>query len=220
MMKKGFTLIELLIVVAIIAILAAIAVPNFLEAQTRSRVSRAMNDLRTISLAMESYYVDNGGYPPSSGDSWLTSNTTSSYMAREHLTTPISYLNSIPADVFRVIGSATNPMVQETIYRVYAVNYGAKANGGPSYNKYPYNGWMTWTIGPDMLTNAHGYRTWPAILKNEGLGDAGAYGVDFTTDQPIGGSTGGNGLRYDPTNGTVSFGDIYRHEGEAKVRPG
>lgn len=63
-MKKGFTLIELLIVVAIIAILAAIAVPNFLEAQVRSKVSRAKSDIRTMATALESYAVDNNGYPP------------------------------------------------------------------------------------------------------------------------------------------------------------
>jgi type II secretion system protein G len=62
--NKGFTLIELLIVVAIIAILAAIAVPNFLEAQVRSKVSRAKSDIRTMATALESYAVDNNGYPP------------------------------------------------------------------------------------------------------------------------------------------------------------
>jgi len=59
----AFTLIELLIVVAIIAILAAIAVPNFLEAQTRSKVSRVLNDLRTMRTAVESYSVDSVKYP-------------------------------------------------------------------------------------------------------------------------------------------------------------
>ena len=64
-MKKlrGFTLIELLIVVAIIAILAAIAVPNFLEAQTRSKVSRVRSDQRSMATAIETYYVDNNEYP-------------------------------------------------------------------------------------------------------------------------------------------------------------
>ncbi len=59
----GFTLIELLIVVAIIAILAAVAVPNFLEALTRARVSRVKSDLRTVATSMEAYAVDNNAYP-------------------------------------------------------------------------------------------------------------------------------------------------------------
>ena len=70
----SFTLIELLIVVAIIAILAAIAVPNFLEAQARSKVSRIKADMRTVGTAIETYRVDynlppiTGTYHP--GMSW------------------------------------------------------------------------------------------------------------------------------------------------------
>ena len=61
----AFTLIELLIVVAIIAILAAIAVPNFLEAQVRSKVSKSRNDMRALATALETYKIDTNRYPPS-----------------------------------------------------------------------------------------------------------------------------------------------------------
>ena len=67
MNKKAFTLIELLIVVAIIAILAAIAVPNFLAFQTRAKVSRSMADMRGIATALEAYAVDHSDYPPNDG---------------------------------------------------------------------------------------------------------------------------------------------------------
>ena len=61
--QKGFTLIELLIVVAIIGIIAAIAIPNLLNAINRGRQKRTMADMRSIGTALESYSVDFNFYP-------------------------------------------------------------------------------------------------------------------------------------------------------------
>src|SRR2546426_11423012 len=60
---SGFTLIELLIVVAIIGIIAAIAIPNLLNAIDRGKQKRTMADMRSIGTAVESYAVDNNFYP-------------------------------------------------------------------------------------------------------------------------------------------------------------
>jgi prepilin-type N-terminal cleavage/methylation domain-containing protein len=63
-MKKskyaGFTLVEIMIVVAIIALLAAIAVPGFLRARKRSQASKILNDLRMIDAAIDQYAIENG----------------------------------------------------------------------------------------------------------------------------------------------------------------
>jgi len=61
--QKGFTLIELLIVVAIIGIIAAIAIPNLLNAIDRGKQKRTMADMRSIGTAIESYAVDANYYP-------------------------------------------------------------------------------------------------------------------------------------------------------------
>lgn len=62
--RKGFTLIELLIVVAIIGIIAAIAIPNLLDAMNRGRYKASQGDMRSIGTGVESYKVDNFGNPP------------------------------------------------------------------------------------------------------------------------------------------------------------
>ncbi len=99
MLKKSshaFTLIELLIVVAIIGILAAIAVPNFLNAQIRAKIARSKADMKNLSTALESYRVDNNMYPPTPS---TAGNLRFARLAR--LTSPVSYMSSVPLDPFR-----------------------------------------------------------------------------------------------------------------------
>lgn len=100
--QKAFTLIELLIVVAIIGILAAIAVPNFINAQTKAKVSRVYSDLKALGTALEMYSLDNNRYPGgellwAGGTPWWQKH---SYRFHQ-LTTPISYLSSVPIDPFQ-----------------------------------------------------------------------------------------------------------------------
>lgn len=58
--RAGFTLVEIMIVVAIIALLAAIAVPGFLRARKRSQASKIINDLRLVDAAVDQYAIERG----------------------------------------------------------------------------------------------------------------------------------------------------------------
>lgn len=88
--RSAFTLIELLIVVAIIGILAAIAVPNFLNAQVRAKISKTEAEMASYATAAEMYRLDNNDYHPHNHTPWQN----------KYLTTPIAYFASVPRDIF------------------------------------------------------------------------------------------------------------------------
>ena len=96
-MHGSFTLIELLIVVAIIGILSAIAVPNFLQAQIRAKVARVEAELRTCSSAVEAYRLDHGYYPIYNNPKDIN---PAPHFLPLSLTTPVVYLSSLFPEIF------------------------------------------------------------------------------------------------------------------------
>jgi len=92
--RAGFTFVELVVVAVIIAILAAIAVPNFLEAQVRGRVAASKANLSVLKMTLETYRLEHRTYPL---------NATPGEMSRLDLlalTTPVPYLTHLPVDDF------------------------------------------------------------------------------------------------------------------------
>jgi len=183
--RRAFTLIELLVVVAIIAILAAIAIPNLLEAQVRSKVSRAKSDLRAIVTSVESYVVDWNQYPTYHyynnnplffymGGIVQDFGLSPPYTGASPITTPISYMSSVPQDPF----SAAEPGFAEYTRQYHFVNwpYGIAAVSDPARK----------------------------VSFGEAYEDYGPYRLHSRGPDGL----GPDKLLYDPTNGTTSAGDV------------
>ena len=123
--RGGFTLVEIMIVVAIIALLAAIAVPGFLRARKRSQATRILNDLRMIDAAVDQYAIENN---KSSGATVGTADWTA-YTKRGS-----SLYNSGSS----LLGSPYGPQAVDTLPRVPTNDFNALSDVAPSTFWSPY----------------------------------------------------------------------------------
>jgi len=205
MKRSAFTLIELLIVVAIIAILAAIAVPNFLEAQTRSKVSRVKTDMRSLATAIEAYRTDHNYYPPNS--------TTQAARGFPQIFNGQAVIGTLWVDISTPVAYISNAFMLD-VFNINGVGAGSIGPGSHDEGLFIYQNLVNqycqpYSSGPPMPNHqifSAGFSG--AALDYYGGWRLGSNGPDKTFGHP--GVINSGQLVYDPTNGTVSYGNIWR----------
>ncbi|MBX3727749.1 MAG: prepilin-type N-terminal cleavage/methylation domain-containing protein [Candidatus Sumerlaeia bacterium] len=221
-MRRGLTLIELLVVVAVIAILAALAIPNFLEAQTRAKVAAARSNLRVVTSGLEAYAVDQGQYPPTRARFPADPFALYSDVQLARLTTPVAYITGgafrdpfgtiqarplTPSGLSATATSAASgdsfpelqpPNSQRSLLYYHYPSLAAR-HGIPRLYRH---GGAIISIGPDLTDSLGAYRPFDAQLFQNEFGHT-SYRHPIDTE-------------YDPTNGTISLGDLGGYAGDAR----
>ncbi|MFH1739654.1 MAG: prepilin-type N-terminal cleavage/methylation domain-containing protein [bacterium] len=214
-MTRAFTLIELLIVVAIIGILAAIAVPNFLNARARATISRSYADIRSLQTAIESFRLDKNvmlvdfydddtaigqqriveKFHGVGGTHNQRGGTTGILTP---LTTPIAYIGSIPQDPFAVKMNRFNDFTSTLI--------AADQLPPISYLYFDNDPQIEGTECGALVFCDIDYLSIPSLKEGEYV--LVAYGPDSRRNNPP-----GYGYPYASSNGLKSLGDIWLRSG-------
>ncbi|MBI1388876.1 MAG: prepilin-type N-terminal cleavage/methylation domain-containing protein [bacterium] len=181
--RRAFSLIELLIAAAIIGILTAIAVPNYLQAQMRAKVSQTVESMRLLDQAAAMFRVDNNISPDhcdcETQNNWAT--------------TPIAYLSSRPIDPFQRKGGlvAQWPAYGFPHYHEFdgdrgylRVLLGMGYENTPEWSQGAGGGWVFYAIGPDLEWGGKTYSTSNGLYSRGDLHRVSGGGW-YTIKQPL-----------------------------------